>query len=373
MPTDYHQKDSLPDLYHILGLTIDVCKEPNCNEIIHKAYIRRTKACHPDKYPDQKEMAEAFELVTRAYDILKNEKERNEYNYILSMNKQNSADYANLKKSAREFVKSLVENYPDAQESENNSYEREEWSRSLLKQKEEEFKEQMKILNTKHGFDPSLDKAPISQQDAKKKLLEMSQQRAAQDIECQPMKIFDEGEVFDPEKFNAVFDLIHQKEDNAIIAKESSYNSCTMINFSDFDNLDKIYVEDSTRIDTPGHYAYLNNLEEPIRKVTKEEIKGLKKADYYSGHNVLTDDYYKGIKDKLRERKSTTSELNKALKISEPNEALKISGFKVINEILNSEHDLYFPQLDDGDVHKKLDNLRSNKKPPKNLNQTNDG
>src|SRR3970040_2130639 len=109
MSTEYKQKNDLPDLYNILGLTIDVCKEPNCNELIQKAYGKKAKACHPDKHPGRKDVEEVFELLTSAYDILKDEKQRNEYNHRLSMNKQSSGDFLRLRKGASDFVASLGE------------------------------------------------------------------------------------------------------------------------------------------------------------------------------------------------------------------------------------------------------------------------
>ena len=48
MSVEHKPKNDLPDLYNILGLTSDVCKESNCNEIIQKAYIKKAKVCHPD-------------------------------------------------------------------------------------------------------------------------------------------------------------------------------------------------------------------------------------------------------------------------------------------------------------------------------------
>ena len=43
MTTEYKQKNDVIDLYDILGLTGDVCKQENCNEIIHKAYLKKAK------------------------------------------------------------------------------------------------------------------------------------------------------------------------------------------------------------------------------------------------------------------------------------------------------------------------------------------
>lgn len=47
MPTEPR---NIINLYNILGLTPDIHKEPNCADLIKKAYIRKAKVWHPNKY-----------------------------------------------------------------------------------------------------------------------------------------------------------------------------------------------------------------------------------------------------------------------------------------------------------------------------------
>ena len=40
MSVEYKEKSNLIDLYGVLGLTPDVCVEPDCAELIHGAYLK---------------------------------------------------------------------------------------------------------------------------------------------------------------------------------------------------------------------------------------------------------------------------------------------------------------------------------------------
>ncbi|KIM84399.1 hypothetical protein PILCRDRAFT_410890 [Piloderma croceum F 1598] len=55
------------DLYEILGIS----NQPTLDKIaIRRAYLSRSKACHPDKFPDNPEATHAFQKVSVAYDVL---------------------------------------------------------------------------------------------------------------------------------------------------------------------------------------------------------------------------------------------------------------------------------------------------------------
>ncbi|EIN04958.1 DnaJ-domain-containing protein [Punctularia strigosozonata HHB-11173 SS5] len=62
-----NQVNSEHDLYKILGLprTADIDKIT-----LRRAYLSRSKACHPDKFPDNPEATQAFQKVSVAYDVL---------------------------------------------------------------------------------------------------------------------------------------------------------------------------------------------------------------------------------------------------------------------------------------------------------------
>lgn len=288
MATEYKQKNDLPDLYNILGLTIDVCKDPNCDQLIQKAYVKKAKICHPDKHPGKKEVVEVFELLTSAYDILKDEKQRTAYNHKLALNKQSSGDFFKLKKSAKDHMDSLGE-YKEPN-----------------KQQELSFKEKMKALDAKHGFDSGKMDA-ISQLDAKKKLNDLTKTRTEQDRTLMPERLFDDGR-FDIKRFNEAFDKTHNRNENSMVQHggvPSAWNDFGAVtNYSTFDNLDNLYVEDNNRFDTGRQIFGSADFGMPTRKISKDEVQNMKGADYVDGHNVIGEEYYKDMKAKLRERDS---------------------------------------------------------------------
>ncbi|KAI0073681.1 DnaJ-domain-containing protein [Panus rudis PR-1116 ss-1] len=55
------------DLYKVLGIS----KDTQIDRLtLRRAYLRRSKACHPDKFPGSPEATEAFQKVAVAYDVL---------------------------------------------------------------------------------------------------------------------------------------------------------------------------------------------------------------------------------------------------------------------------------------------------------------
>jgi len=297
MSVDYKQKNDIPDLYNILGLTSDVCKLSDCQEQIHKAYLNKAKSCHPDKNPGKKDAEELFELLTQAYDILRDEKQRTAYNHKLSLNRQSSNDFVKLRKGATDYVNSVGEYKP------------------VTDQQKLDFKKQMEMLDVKHGYQRNTESAPLSKQDAKKQMEDKLKARAAQDLELKPERLFPEGQHIDLKKFNAAFDMVHNRNDSAVMPHNgvpSAWNDLgTVANFSSFDGLDNIYVEDGNRFDTSRQLYSGVDFAQPVRKITQEDMQNIKGADYVDGHSVLDDEYYKQMKEKLRDRQTTTSSFEK--------------------------------------------------------------
>lgn len=62
------------DLYSILGVTRSASEEE-----IRRAYKRKAKELHPDLNPDNKSKAEQFKAVSSAYEILGDQKKRQQY------------------------------------------------------------------------------------------------------------------------------------------------------------------------------------------------------------------------------------------------------------------------------------------------------
>lgn len=64
------------DLYHILG----VPRSRNVdNRTLRQAYLSRSKACHPDKFPGDPDATYAFQKVAVAYDVLSKPSSKRKY------------------------------------------------------------------------------------------------------------------------------------------------------------------------------------------------------------------------------------------------------------------------------------------------------
>lgn len=298
MATDYKPKNDLPDLYHYLGLTIDVCKDPKCNELIQKAYIKKAKICHPDKHPGKDHVAKIFKLLTYAYDILKDETQRTAYNHKLGLEKQSSNDFLKLKKGTKDYMDGIGEYKPPS---------------DIQKLS---FKEQMLELNKKHGYDASL-LDPIPQHEAKKKMNDLAGKRIQDDIDWMgknPKLCDDRGRV-DMKKFNAIFDKIHKPDNGPLVLHNgipSAWNDAGSIsNYSQFDNLNNLYVDDDNRLDTSKQTYGSINLGQSMPPITKDDLMNIRDADYVEGHSMLEDDYCEKMKNKLRERNAESSRIEK--------------------------------------------------------------
>lgn len=338
MSVEYKTKNDIPDLYQILGLTSDVCKESNCNDLIQKAYIKKAKACHPDKHPGRKDVEEVFELLTSAYDILKDEKQRNAYNHKLSINKQSSSDYLRLKKGSVDYATTLGEYVP------------------ANDQQKLSFSDQMKALDEKHGYN-SGNTTVISKQDAKKRLEQIAGERARQDVDLKPEKIFEDKP--NMSLFNRVFDEYHKREDGGIVAHNgvpSAWNDTgSMVGYSSFDDLNHLYVEDNKRLDI-NHQNYGSvDFGTNKQNISKNDIKDLKGVDYYSGHNVLGDDYYKDVKEKLRNRKSDASDFEKMRYQDFKRD--ETAGYGIFDQLGFKFDDRLALDVDEDDISKKYEKL----------------
>jgi curved DNA-binding protein CbpA len=339
MSTEYKQKNDLPDLYHILGLTIDVCKDPKCDEIIKKAFIKKAKLCHPDKHKGRKDIEEVFELLTSTYDILRDENQRSAYNHKLTLDKQSSGDFFKLRKAATDYSQTFGE-YKEPSNDQKLS-----------------FKEQMHVLDTKHNFNSST-MDPISQHEAKKKLNDLNKSRYSQDRDLKPMRLFDEGH-FDRKKFNEAFDLMHNRDDNAVVAHNgvpSAWNDMgTIANFSNFDDLDNLYVDNGNRYDTSRQMYGGIDFGATPKKLSKDEIKNLKGADYVDGHNAISDDYYKDLKTKLRDRESSTSSFESMSYGDFKRD--DTAGYGIFDQLGYKFSDRLHLDVDEDDISKKFERL----------------
>ena len=304
---EYREKNTTPDLYSILKIKPDVCEKEDCDKLIEEAYNKMVKKYYPDKHRNeseerQKAISDMYEIITLAYDTLKDKKTRDNYNQRLLLNKQSSADFGRLKKSTSDYYES-VDVLP------------------ATDQQKLQFKRQMGELNKKHNYDDSLEGA-ISKKDANKLMEQRLRDREVQDVKYKPEKLFNGSKMnkTDLKKFNEAFDISYNKDaDTSIIehgGAPSAWNDAgSSAGFSSFDNLDNLYVDSGIREDTQrqtfGNVDVMKTQIEKQKKITKKEVAELKGADYVTEHNVLGEEYYTDIKKRLKERKAVGEQVDK--------------------------------------------------------------
>lgn len=346
MSREYKKNIDLPDLYNILGLTIDVCKKPDCDSIIQKAYIKKAKACHPDKHPGRKDVAEIFRLLTEAYDILKDEKQRELYNCKLSLDKQSSSDFNKLKQNALDYVESLGE------------------FREATDEQKKGFGRLTDELNKKHGYDPSQD-GHLTMQSARKRMEELTSNRQNQDANFKPERLFNEG-IFDQKKFNAYFDIAHKKDNDSIVPHEglpSAWDGSTStMSFSPLDDVGSLYVDDRGSGD--GRQMFSGIDFGTSQKLSKQDLEKLIED------NSQSDDYFDSVKSKLEERKSSSSNFNKMTFSDYQKECT--AGYGIFDKIgLNLMS--HFPlDIDEDDIAYKFEKLMEARKKEQKVSRSDD-
>jgi curved DNA-binding protein CbpA len=248
--------ESIPDLYSILGLTAEVCKEENCDEIIQKAYIKKAKKCHPDKFPGRKDIAEVFELITEAYNILRDKNQRKEYNNRIKIENKTDLDFNFLKK---QFQSSIDENILPSDE--------------ILSKKKKDFKNKMIELNKKHSYNED-DTGCIDSHTFKQKLENIQKERQNQDSNYMPQNLF-EGSNFDIKKFNAAFKKIHNNQTSIIPTEElGAWNSSVVAgDYCNPDEIDNLYIEKDTNDGNNMFSKFSKDFD--VNKISKEDLKYL--------------------------------------------------------------------------------------------------
>lgn len=282
MEEEYRTKVELPSLYELLGLTQDVCHEENCDEIVKKAYVKSIKNCHPGLHHKNPDLAANFELLTGAYEILCKHETRKEYNKKILLEKQSRHDYSSLKKGYVESVGEHTEYIAPSDEM------------KLA------FKESMSKMDAKHGYDCN-SISSMNEEETIKRVEDLRNARRTEYDQYVPDNLFPTA--FDASKFNAAFDLIHKRNQDAMInyAGNPVATSNSLMNYSNISDMNRLYSDG----DGIASSFTVNNT-----KLSKEEIDKLVNASYYKDHNVIGEDYYTDIKARLREREADGKKLS---------------------------------------------------------------
>ena len=218
------------------------------------------------------------------------------------------------------------------------------------------------MINDKRGYDDSKKaNEAIPKKDAKKKLHSMRADRDTQDIDLKPEKIFEDGEDFNGRKFNAAFDIQKkQTTDSDMILSNgvpSAWNDLgTVANFSNFDDLDNVFVEDSNRFDTSRQmYDSVNFGSAPSVKLTKDFVANLNGGDYYDNHSTLDDDYYEDMKKQLSKRQSSQETFDK-MKFNDYKRD-DTAGYGIFDQLGFKFDDRLTLDLDDDDISARFEKI----------------
>jgi curved DNA-binding protein CbpA len=211
---EYRSKDTLVDLYAILGLKSDVSKKSNCDEIIHKAYIEKSRKVHPDKHPGNETASEVYQLITSAYDVLKTASGRAAYDNKKRISDSCFRDHFALRKQSEDHVasagkfskSSTVEGDGSDRRAIDSSTEPNEFGYfEPSEEMKKAFNKRTKVLDQKRGM-TGIDQAPLSSEALQSKMDELLRQRELDNDYKPPVQELLKTSK-DPKVFNAIFEL----------------------------------------------------------------------------------------------------------------------------------------------------------------------
>ena len=280
------QQNEQVNLYKVLGVKRD-CTEKEIKKAFNKLIVKY----HPDRGGD----SEIYEIVVNAYNILVDPQSRKQYDSLYKMGEETRQSYVDMKTQAKSFL--------DTQNTE------------VTADDHKSFKEGWDQLNKKHGYyEEEKDEMIIPKKEAMKKWKDLNSLRKKHYEEDKPEILFDKDKPVDMATFNAAFEAANGSILDIVSKKDVpdawDGHGSAMTNYSNFDN-DDIYDESQSVGDMHGiNFGSIHFDKKPQKKLSKDDINNVGKADYYNNHNVIEDDYYDKIKQRLKERTVETKTFN---------------------------------------------------------------
>jgi curved DNA-binding protein CbpA len=273
------------NFYEVLGV------EPNASlKEIKTQYSKLVIKYHPDKVKDGYESA-IFELIQRAYDTLKSEQKRQEYDFFIK----------NLEISKNNDHLSLKSNYDKFRDLDNTQPKNKDVSQV-------EFDKVFSDMDIKHGVNRSILDETIDTDTITNKLDDLLLQREQDEIEFSQNTIFRGGENFDLSKFNAAFDMYKNVSDKQVIkhSNVTPFNFDGNSGFSGIDVYDKVYDEDNCE----GGNMFSNVNIGKVNKLDADRVKNVAHADYTFSHNNKLVTYEDDLKKRLSDREFETKQFD---------------------------------------------------------------
>jgi curved DNA-binding protein CbpA len=307
MTTEYRTKETVIDLYRILGLKPEVSKEINCDELIHNAYIAKVKKCHPDRFPGDKKKEEIYTLITGAYNILKTPSGRNAYNKKKKLADSSTSDHEALKHQSQQFMKMMAQTASGTigDTSTEGAIMDDKGYMKPSDEMQEIFKRRMKEMDERRK---GQDYGPVSAKLLAERYSQVEKERKEIDAIRPPNPFADRK--FDPKLFNAFFDAHHRGDDTQITLREGIPDGWIPDDdsfgaFGEEPKDDDFFDEDPKLGGTRNQrFAPVDSIR-PVeyREIDVDQLTG---ADYYDQHSQIGPAYYDDIKARLRERQKDT-------------------------------------------------------------------
>lgn len=275
------------NLYKVLGLKRD-CSKNNIKKAFNKLIVKY----HPDKGGDE----EIYEIIVNAYTVLINDETRSQYDELYELENNSNSGYINIKEKSKDFLS-----------NQNNI---------LSKEDQINYKQAWDALNQKHGYyEENKDDMVIPKKECRERVKELNNQREKQYEKDLPEVLFNKNRPIPMEKFNAAFeasntsvlDMVEKKE----IPDAWNCQGGSITEYSSFDNLENLYDDSSDVSNVHGaNYGTIHFDKKQKKKLTKNDIKNVGKAEYYNNHNKIDKNYYDDLKEKLRNRNLESNNFN---------------------------------------------------------------
>lgn len=274
------------DLYEILGV------QHNASYNTIKSAYRELVLEH---HPDRGGKPEFFEIITEAYNTLKNPETRKEYDNMYKTSQESTTDFKSLKANATKYYETT-----NKQIGKNTTY--------SLEQAKLDYKNKWLEYNKKHGFElTEQNSGEIDIEEARKKVDDLYQLREQENIEYVPEQIFTDPKNIDMSKFNAAFDALYKTNTNGDIIERKKPNPWNAT--GDYAGLEtELYTENDDCDGQPDCATYSKT--PPLKKITSKDIQELKSANYYTQHSVIDKNFDKVLKERLAEREKFTKKIN---------------------------------------------------------------
>ncbi|MBD5388815.1 DnaJ domain-containing protein [bacterium] len=129
------------DYYAVLGIAKDASADD-----MKKAYKKKALELHPDKNPNNPDVAEQFKLVAVAYGVLSNPERKNQYDRLRHKTSMGTEQWAQHHEPAP-FTDEVWRDFWNYVRRENQRAQK-EWQENLKRWAEEDKKHKKDLLNT---------------------------------------------------------------------------------------------------------------------------------------------------------------------------------------------------------------------------------